>query len=242
MRQHHIYLALGIAVLIFLFPPRALARCAPANLDSVIPGFQARNISAVEALVKLGAQRNVCFGIEGVEAAKLTEPTDFDIGQTSLENAIRTIMGPRNVYRIEPHEGVVEIRSVTNAAPGIFDQVIPSWETTGGPVQDVSTSLFMRLAVELNPDIKGFAGSYRPGDRANTVGAISEHDKTVRELLDVIIANTAKGAAWIAQIPALKTTDLRLAERGPAWAIVEYEGPGFDYNRRLHLIATRLQY
>jgi hypothetical protein len=57
-------LLVGVAI-----PVAMSARCDPPNLRAPIRAFDARHVSRVEALLKLGQEYNVCFGIEYVDNA-----------------------------------------------------------------------------------------------------------------------------------------------------------------------------
>jgi hypothetical protein len=86
--------------------------------------------------------------------------------------------------------------------------------------------LEMRLESDLNPKITGFAGDYRSGDLYNLVGPFKEHNRTIRQLLDQIVAES-KGGAWI--LPAEDTR---------AWEILEYRDPNMNYTVFLRVIAA----
>ena len=86
--------------------------------------------------------------------------------------------------------------------------------------------LEMQLETDLNPKITGFAGDYRSGDLNDPVGPFKEHNRTIRRLLDQIVAES-KGGAWI-----LAAQDSR------AWEILEYGDPNMNYAVFLRVIAA----
>ncbi len=88
-------------------------------------------------------------------------------------------------------------------------------------LQAASNSLFMHLVVTLDPKRAqgGFAGTFRTGDSTNLVGPFDERNRTVRDLLHVLLAQS-KGAMWMtllsyAAIP--NTTPSR-----SFWTFLEY--------------------
>ena len=149
-----ICLALGMQV-----SARASCNTLPV-LSTSVADFHVRQISRIEALLIFGEERNLCFGIEKVDTTLLTELSDFDIGKTTVEGAIRLILGSDHSVTIEQHFGIIEIIPVPRRAKSenIFDVVIPEWQAQRGNLQLVSWLLHIQLVQDLNPQIQGFGG------------------------------------------------------------------------------------
>lgn len=222
-------------------PVQAACNTSPDLAANVIE-FRTRQTSRVEALIRLGERLNLCFGIEYVDPALLTEPVDFQLQNRTVQSTVESIFGPEYPIRMEQHYGVIEITRKPRAAKGknIFDFVIPKWESERGMVQLVSWLLHIQLVTELNPRIKGFGGHGRAGDVEDEVGPFKEHNQPVRYLLDKIVAQS-KGAVWIAQIPWQQIENFRLLDDRRAWTIVEYGGASADYRGLLKGIAAELE-
>lgn len=231
-----VYLLLGHAM-----PARATCNTSP-DLSATIAEFRTSQTSRVEALIRLGEKHNLCFGIEYVDRALLTEPADFQLQNSTVQSTVESIFGPEYPIRIEQHYGVIEITRKTRGtkAKNIFDFVIPKWESTRGMVQMVSWLLHIQLVTDLNPQIRGFGAHGRAGDMEDEVGPFNEHNQPVKYLLDKIVAQS-KGAVWIAQIPWQQIGNLRLLENRRVWTIVEYGGPSADYRGLLSGIAAGLE-
>jgi len=231
-----VFLGLGLIV-----PSPVHAGCgAPRDLSAPVLKFEARQTSAIEALIRLGEKYDLCFGIEYVDRSVLTKKLDFNIQNTTVKGAIETILGSRSSFRIEPHYGVIEISPTVLAnKKSFFDIVISKWVAQRGPLQMVSWLLHIRLAQELNPEIKGFGGDAAAGNVQDEVGPFTEVKQPLRYLLDKIVAQS-KGASWVAQIPASAAVAPALPEGRRAWIIVEYQGPSADYAGALNAVAGQL--
>jgi hypothetical protein len=230
------FVILGLGL---IAPSAVHAGCgASRNLSASVLKFEARQASTIEALIKFGEQNDLCFGIEYVDRSVLTKKLDFNIQNTTVRGAIETILGSRPLS-IEPHFGVIEISQRRPKKKGLFDIVISKWVAQRGPLQMASWLLHVRLAQDLNPQIKGFAGDAAAGNAQDEVGPFSEVNQPLRYLLDKIVAQS-KGASWIAQIPPSAAEAPVLPEDRRAWTIVEYQGPSADYARILNAVAAQL--
>ena len=229
-------------LLFFCFRASAGTGCdTAADLSTHIAQFDAQQVSPIEALLRLGEKLNLCFGIEYVDQALLTNAADFHLRDTTIKGAIEAIMRSAPPLTIEQHYGVIEILAKTRNSKSrdIFDFVIHRWEASRAPIQLVSTTLYWELRSELNPQITGFAGRSAGGDVSDEVGPFSESNKPVRSLLDKIVAQS-RGAAWIAQVPRERVGDTSLVEERRVWTIVEYDGPKADYSGLLRGVAAQL--
>jgi hypothetical protein len=223
-------------------PPLASAHCDTSpDLSAVVAEFDSTQISRIDALLRFGKIRNVCFGIEYIDTKLLTEPVDFHIRNMSVRDAIKRILGQERMLSVRLNNGVVEISAEELRGEGksIFDFVLPKFEARRAPLQEISTALRMQLIVNLNPRVTGFAGNYSAGDLRDEVGPISEYNRSIRYLLDQLAAQS-KGAAWIATVRWKSSGDLALAEQRPVWTVIEYGAPNTGYASLLNSIASEL--
>jgi hypothetical protein len=218
------------------------AQCdAHPDLSGHIAEFDAWRVSRVEALLRLGEEHSLCFGIEYVDRALLTELTDFHLHGTNVQGALRSILG-RDQLVAELRDGVVEIRQKTPGpeAKNIFAKPIAEFHARRGPVQELSIALHMQLVTDLNPKIGGFAGNYPSGDLKNLVGPFAEYNRTVRYLLNQIVSQS-KGGAWIAEIPWGLRGDFGVPEKRRIWTVIEYGAARDSYAGLLSTIAADLE-
>jgi hypothetical protein len=210
------------------------------DLSAKITEFHARQISRIEALLRFGNDNALCFGIEQVDPGLLTELTDFDIRRTTVNGAIKSILGSEHPVRIEQHYGVIEIGPMAQRAKSnIFDFVVPGWEAQRGNLQVISWLLHIQLVKDFNPQIQGFAGHNQVAEAEDDVGPFRERRMPVRYLLDKIVAQST-GAAWIVQIPQEQLGNFSILEDRRVWTILEYAGPSANYGSLLNRIAAGL--
>jgi len=215
------------------------ARCRTPDLHTPIHEFTAARVSRLDALLRLGQEQNVCFAVEYVDGAMLTEPHDFHLTGTTIGDAVRSILGDEeHSLVVDARNGLIVI-SRTPRPAGIFDYLIPKWETRRGSVQDMSIGLHMQFVMNLNPCVKGFAGDYPTADLQDQVGPFNEYNHSVGYLLDKIITEST-GAAWIAEVPWNHIGDVTLVEARRVWTIVEYGGTNADYSTALREITAGL--
>ncbi|MGA2431100.1 MAG: hypothetical protein ABSH13_21565 [Candidatus Acidiferrum sp.] len=212
------------------------------DLSASVPAFRVQQASRIEALLRFGDENGLCFGIEEVDAALLTELADFDIKNSTVQATIKSILGPGHPITTEKHYGVIELRPRSRRATSrnILDFVISKWEANRGELQLVSWLLRIQLATELNPQIKGFGGDARAGDTRDEVGPFNERNVPVRYLLDKIVAQSRGGSSWIVQVNWEELHDFTLFQNRSAWTIVEYEGHKANYATLLNGIAAGL--
>ncbi len=86
----------------------------------------------------------------------------------------------------------------------------------------------MFLEEQIKPS-KGYAGHFRVADSADLVGPFDEKERTVRELLNLVVSSS-KGAAWVTTAPYDKKTP---TAPGMFWTILEYSDPNLE-NRVAH--------
>lgn len=225
-----------------LTPNLAHARCTDPNLFEQIPELQIPRTSRIEALLRFGEAYNLCFGLEYVDAALLTDPTDVHIEAGTMGQAIKSILGNGRIFSIEVHEGIIEIRGPASGphVKDIFDYVIPSFDAKRGSLQEVSNVLHMYLVTGLNPEITGFAGHFSPGDPQDQIGPLTEHNRSLRYLLNAVLA-ASKGGAWIARIAWRLRGDFKMPEKRRIWTFIEYGVPSTGYARILANIASDLE-
>src|SRR6266481_733522 len=227
-----------------LTPGLARGGCTDPNLFAQTPEFQALQTSRINALLQFGETHNLCFGVEYIDAALLTNLTDIHIeASMMIGEAIKLILGKEQLFSVEVREGVIEIGRAASEPhiENIFDHVLPAFDARRGPLQETSNALHMYLVTDLNPEITGFAGHYFSGDLKDQVGPFREYNRTLRYLLNAILAQS-KGGAWIARIAWKLRGNFKIPEKRRIWTFVEYGVPGTGYSGILANIAGELEH
>jgi hypothetical protein len=226
-----------------LTPDLARAGCTDPNLFAQVPAFHALQSSRINALLRFGESHNLCFGVEYVDAALLTNLTDIHIESgMMIGEAIKSILGKEQLFSVEVREGVIEIGRATSEphVENIFDHVLPVFDARRGSLQETSNALHMYLVTDLNPEITGFAGDYFSGDLKDQVGPFREYNRTLRYLLNAILVQST-GGAWIARIAWKLRGNFKIPEKRRIWTFVEYGVPSTGYAGILANIAGELE-
>jgi hypothetical protein len=212
------------------------------DLSSKILEFHARQVSRIQGLLKFGAERNLCFGIQVVDTALLTERVNIEIpNPTTLKLVISEIIGAVHDVDVETHYGVIEILPThrTNKKATIFDHVVPNWDAQRANLQVVSWLLHIEAARAFNPGTQGFAVRSAVGDSQDLVGPFKEQGLPVKYLLDKIVSQS-KGGSWIAKVVGRQAEDLSILKNRSAWTVLEYQKSEREYEPLLNSIAVGL--
>jgi len=220
----------------------ARAGCANPNLFAQITEFEAPQTSRINALLRFGETHNLCFGVEYVDAALLTNITHIHIQSgTTIRDAIQLLLDNERLFSIEVRDGVIEIRRAASDphVENIFDHVLPTFEARRGSLQETSNLLHMYLMSDLDRSMTGFAWHYFSGDLKDEVGPFREYNRSLRHLLDSILVQS-KGGAWISRIAWKQRANFKIPENRRVWTFVEYGVPSSGYAGILDDIAGDL--
>jgi hypothetical protein len=207
-----------------------------------VPKYQALQSSRIDALLHFGEAHNLCFAIEYVDTTLLTELVDLQTSAGTVGEALASILGQNPLLLVQVRQGVIVIcrKSSDTQTDDIFSYVLPVFEAQRSSLQAISNLLAMQLISDLiAPEVHGFAGSYPSGDLKDEVGPLSEHNRSLRYLLNKIIFQS-KGATWITRLPWELRTDFTIPRTRQVWTILEYGAPSSNYDFALRDIATEL--
>ena len=210
--------------LFFALAPAALASAdhacnADRKLSDVLSAVHIARTNRLAALVQLGYEKNICFGLEAPDPTMLKETVQLGHSPVTIEAAIRQVLGNQYPYELSSRNGVILIRRSDGGT--WLDHNVPSFVVPRTTVQWASMNLFMTVAMLADPSIGGFAGDFNPGDTNDHVGPFDEQNKRLWELLTLIVG-TSRGGAWISGRCAV--TDESIT-REPCWTILEYSLP-----------------
>ena len=193
-----------------------------ALLHDTLDEVSVHQESILVGLVQVGYQHHVCLGIENPDAEILTRRVSVDSRSLSVGELVQQMLPPGRRYTITEENGVVLIRGKEPVvAKSWLDEHVPSFEVPRASVQEVSNALYMTIAMLADPSIQGFAGTHRTGDPGDKVGPISEHGRTLRELLNVILIGSG-GGTWISS--TCSRADSEITQR-PCWTTIQYTEP-----------------
>jgi len=233
MQRHNIRLTLrphfcAVGALASLLGAPALkAQCASPTAPLATTQIQGGTL--FEALLAFGVANKICLGIQFDSNDLLQSPINLQVSNVTAAAVVRNALDACPRYSIAT-DGILSVR--TTAGPATWlDVRIHLFKIVRTDVQTASNVLSMYLQDEVKPR-KGYGGHFRMGDVKDLVGPFDEKDKTVRELLNLIVASS-KGAAWITTTPYIQTS----SPPDAFWKILEYS----DANLRNPVIVRDLE-
>ena len=176
--------------------------CRPASGSARtdrIRYFASSDERRLSALVRLGRENGLCFGIETM-TGKFNEKITLRLTDTDAQSAINAVLGSSREYNISLLHNVTLIRDKQVPPPEHLALRLPRFRIPRLTLVMANFNLWMNVERLLDPSIKGFGGDSPPGDPTDQVGPFDITRQTVRGLLCQILENS-KGATWIARSP-----------------------------------------
>ena len=216
MRNTLICMILSVA----RFLGQATAGCRADGLPVVLPHYRVEAANVVEALMLLGRDTHICFGLRGLDRSAFLTQVRLDLTGASLSQVLSAVLGGADGYSFKQSpQGVVLINGPARTPGGsLLDRPISSYAIPRTSLKTASNVLKLQLIADLNPTIEGFAGSYAGGDAADLVGPIEVRGRPVAEILNIIVS-ASKGGIWVETVPDSEAD--RVPPRG-LWAVIEY--------------------
>jgi hypothetical protein len=168
-------------------------------LSRPVSHFSIGQTSVLNALLWLGHDEGVSLGIE-FSGQDLSREVQVAANMTTMSEAVKKILGSSSAYLLYDSHGVVLIRKKGIRPPAWLDHRLPQFEMPRMELMTAGYALCMRLELDLNPTIGGFAGDLPVTDPIDEVGPFHERGQTVRQLLIRIVASS-RSAAWFPSIP-----------------------------------------
>lgn len=215
-------------------PPRMRAffyvlLCTPAGLqaecrierplDQTIPEYEAEPRSLTVHIHNLSRLTQVCFGVEAIAPTMIAPVEKLILRNVTLGQALSKLLAGLPGVRVEEAGGVVLIRPRTPQRHDWLDESIGKFQSRRDSLQTISNLLFMTLAVQADPGVRGFAGSYPPGDTTDLVGPFHEENQSLRKLLNLLLLNS-KGGIWVTDAISQYRADI---PRQPFWVFQQYQ-------------------
>lgn len=212
--------------------------CNSRGLSATAPGTFIANEPLAPALLELGQISHVCFGLRLLDDNAFTHILHVNMTNASVRQILDSMVRelPDYVFREFP-PSVVLVGKLDMKAPDLLlDKVVPSFDSPRAPLHAVSNALKMQIAVNIDPTITGFAGSYPTGDIGDQVGPIQENGKMIWELLNEIVGDSG-GRMWISSLPESGKTYPRLN----LWKVIEYSMPPKEAEAAIQRVASQFQ-
>ena len=198
-----------------------VARNSDFVLSRRVSHFGIEKTSTLNALIWLGRDEHICFGIEfygGLRNAVQIQMDDATVGEI-----VQKILGSSGDYQLSVSDGVILIRKRGVKSADWLNHRLPHFKVPKGELMFVNSQLWMALETDLDPSKQGFGGDYPPTDPIDVVGPFDERGQTVRQLL-VRIAAASRGATWY---PTQGTEVPAPGSINSFWTLVTYGGnPG----------------
>ncbi|PYT25669.1 MAG: hypothetical protein DMG57_24515 [Acidobacteria bacterium] len=163
-------------------------------LSQRIHTFEAREEFRLPALIRLGRENGLCFGIE--EADNFNQRITLSLADIDARSAISAILGSTQDYDISVLHNVILIRDKRLRPPKYLSVRLPRFSIPRSTLVSAELNLWMTVEMYLDPSSKGFAGDRPPGDPTDQVGPFDLREQMVRGLLCRIVENS-KGTTWI---------------------------------------------
>ncbi len=200
------------------------ARCAERHavsaLSRQVSHFSIGNTSVLDALLWLGRDDGVCFGIE-FSGPELNRDVQVAADKTTMSEVVKKILGSSDAYRLSVSDGVILIRKKGVRPPVWLDHRLPQFELPRLELMSADTGLWMALERDLSPSQQGFAGDSPVTDPIDEVGPFREHGQTVRQLL-IRIVGSSRGATWFPTTHGVRVSFPASINR--FWTLVTYSG------------------
>jgi len=193
---------------------------SPSVFTGRIQQFVSTRGSRLSALVRLGRENGLCFGIE-TATGRFHEKITVRLADTDAQSAINAILGAPQDYDISLLHNVVLIRDKRAPPPEYLDLRLPRFRIPLLPLVVADRNLWMGVEMYLDSSRKGFAGVSPPGDATDRVGPFDITGQAVRSLICQIVENS-KGATWIVSSPAGLDPGLAPASINRLWTLILY--------------------
>jgi hypothetical protein len=175
----------AIACAFLLFAPCVYGQ--DNTLERLGSDFNSKGVGLTETLLKFSHQQHLRIAIEYVDQPSMDQPIVISLKQTTVRQALDSILRNGNGYSWRSRNGLIEItnRRGSKPAENQLSTVIPVFEIADNETAKMaSVMLWWNLQIALDPSIKGFGG-HVPG-RSSTVKPANLRNRTVREILSYI--------------------------------------------------------
>lgn len=216
-----LWLKIGLVVFVLLATGAPGAeRYVVTPLSRPVSHFSIGKTSVLDALLWLGRDERICFGIE-FSGDELSREVRVEADQNTIGEVVNKILSPAEAYQLAVSDGVILIRKKGVKSPVWLDHRLPRFELPRMELMSADAGLWMALERDLNPSQQGFLGDSPVTNPIDEVGPFHARGRTVRQLL-VRIAAASRGASWFPTTPGVRVSFPASINR--FWTLVTYSG------------------
>jgi hypothetical protein len=152
--------------------------------------------SALAALLQFGAENGICLAVEAPGLDLLKRPGRIQASRPAVAYVIQTLLDG-GAYQLSESNGVILIRNADAMGQMTqLDIVVPEYTITKLSVAWANFALLVRLMRLADPSMQSIAGTLSDRHPEDQIGPMDEHGRTARELLTLIVSQSA-GGAWV---------------------------------------------
>lgn len=203
--------------------------------DRSVKFFASSGTNALDTLLLFCQQEGIPLGVEYVDLSLLKTPVTVKVSESNVAEIVKQILVPVQGYRWFIEDGLIVVTHVSldrADSQNLLRLTITEFKSRESTLAEASNVLRMGIDRQLHPEIRGWVGSYPPGDTLRRIGPFSLKNLSVRDILNELVAAHGS-AAWIVNVPPGNLS--RLTSWG-LWRMVEYEKPPRRYSAELEQV------
>ncbi len=219
-------LASFLAAFVLLIQPCSGQHMKPANIDSTLASFKAKDQTPLEILLELGRQEHLPLGIVVSDLDLIQTEISIDITNATIKTIFLDVLSKIPNYTATQNEnGVVRVFSTTRNYTA--DMRLENFEVSGGDnATFISERLWGELQFKLNPQRTGYGGILHVPPEDRFLPPLKLKGASVSDVLDWI-AEKNGALAWVIWPPPgslINAPQYRLwnliyyGDNGSAWA------------------------
>ncbi|HWS98067.1 MAG TPA: hypothetical protein VN620_16510 [Candidatus Methylomirabilis sp.] len=188
------------------------------------PNYVAKDVGALDALVRLGALYNQPIGIICRDSEIVSRKVSLTVAEASVEESMRAVMNLLPEYEWSEDNGVFVVRPkvLPRQTEEMLNVIIPHIFAENIDMDGLSSRLWMELQVQVDPESRS-RGFLLHGHLQNyyELGKVDLTNVRIDEVLNEIVRRR-KIAAWVMLPPP---DSIKGASRERLWGIVTYAQP-----------------
>jgi hypothetical protein len=187
-----------------------------------VSSFSIQDLNMIDALLRLGQEQQVPFGIEYIDAAAFRSRINLHAQNCTVGGLLDTITHGQG-YHWFIQDGVVMVthEGEPQGRKNLLNTRIPEFaidkEIT---LQAASLKLLGALYWALNPQSTGIVGDYPGGNPQSRVGPLRMKNARVRQILNRIVSQRRNGAWVVQQAP----WNMDKEPSYGLWRVFDYDG------------------
>lgn len=205
-----------------------------------VKAFTSSGNSPLDTLLLFCQQQEIPLGVEYVDETLLRSPVAVKVSRSTVGEVLDKILTSVKGYRWLIENGVIVVTHVSlerDDSQNILRLRVAQFKTSESTLAEASNILRMTIDRQLNPDVRGWVGSYPPGNTRRKIGPLVLKNLSVRTILNHLVAEHGS-AAWIVNVPPGNLGELT---SWGLWRMVEYEEPPRRYSAELELVIEQFR-